>query len=396
MSVTVSATDHLLGVYRRPDVVFHHGRGAYLYDVAGREYLDFISGVGVASLGHAHPRLVSAIAEQAKQLAHTSNLYHHLYQQPVAERLAKLSGLDRAFLCNSGTEAVEACLKFARRYWYAQNAPRHQFVALEHSFHGRTMGALSVTADPHYRDQFAPLVGPVTFVSAEDPDALGHAVTNHTAAIIVEPIQGEGGVRPLARAFAAAASAACARTGALLISDEVQCGLGRTGEPFAGASLGLKPDLMAVGKALGSGFPVAAALFSDRVASAAQPGDHGSTYGGNLLACRAALVFLEELMDGGLLEHVRSVGTVLAELLHGLAARLPRVREVRGAGLMWGLEIEGDALAVVDAARARGLLINRTSATVLRLLPPYIVSAADVSKAVGLLEAALAETETQS
>jgi predicted acetylornithine/succinylornithine family transaminase len=396
VSVTVATSDHLLGVYRRPDVVFERGGGAYLYDTTGREYLDFISGVGVVSLGHAHPALARAIAEQSRELAHTSNLFHHLYQQPVAERLAQLSGLDRAFLCNSGTEAVEACLKFARRYWFTGNAPRHGFVALEHSFHGRTMGALSVTSDPHYRDPFAPLVGPVTFVEPGDEAALNAAVTAETAAVILEPIQGEGGVRPLTSSFAAAVSAACARTGALLICDEVQCGLGRTGEPFAGHALGLQPDLMAVGKALGGGFPVAAALLSERVAAAAQPGDHGSTYGGNVLACRAALVFLQELIDHGLLAHVHEVGTFLGGQLQQLASRLPRVREVRGTGLMWGLEIEGDALQVVDAARARGLLINRTSNTVVRLLPPYVLSAEDASRGVGILEAALAETETQS
>jgi predicted acetylornithine/succinylornithine family transaminase len=395
VSVAVSASDHLLGVYRRPDAVFERGNGVFLYDSTGREYLDFISGVGVVSLGHAHPRLAAAIAEQAGVLAHTSNLFHHRYQAPVAERLATLSGLPRAFLCNSGTEAVEACLKFARRYWHAQNAPRAHFVALDHGFHGRTMGALSVTSDPHYRDPFAPLVGPVTFVSAEDPAAFGAAVTTDTAAVILEPIQGEGGVRPLSAAFAAEVTAACARTGALLIADEVQCGLGRTGVPFASGTLGLAPDLMAVGKALGGGFPVAAALFSERVASAAQPGDHGSTYGGNALACRAALTFLEELMDRGLLDHVRSVGKSLEARLRELAARAPRVREVRGSGLMWGLEIEGDAAAVVDAARERGLLINRTSSTVLRLLPPFVLDAAEAARGVEILEMALLETETR-
>ncbi len=395
MSVVVAA-DHLLGVYRRPDVVFERGSGACLYDSKGREYLDFISGVGVVSLGHGHPRLAAALAEQAGVLAHTSNLFHHPFQGPVADRLAALSGLSRVFLCNSGTEAIEACLKFARRFWTAQNAPRRQFVALEHSFHGRTMGALSVTWDAHYRDPFAPLVGPVTFVSADDPQALDAAITDDTAAVILEPIQGEGGVRPLSREFAAAVSAACRRTGALLICDEVQCGLGRTGVPFASATLGLTPDLMAVGKALGAGFPVAAALFSERVADAAQPGDHGSTYGGNVLACRAALVFLEELMDGGLLERVKTTGAVLEAGLRGLAGRVSRVAEVRGAGLMWGLEIEGDALAVVDAARARGLLINRTSSSVLRLLPPYVVNADEIARGLEVLESALIATEAAS
>ena len=389
MNAVATTTDRLLGVYRKPDVVFNRGTGAWLYDSAGRPYLDFISGVGVTSLGHAHPRVAAALAEQATSLCHTSNLFHHPWQQAVVERLANLSGLDRVFLCNSGTEAVETCLKFARRYWRSQGEERHEFVALERSFHGRTMGALSVTWDAHYRDPFAPLVGPVTFVSPTDPAALADAVTNRTAAVIVEPIQGEGGVRPLSHTFATAIGDACRRTGALLITDEVQCGLGRTGVPFAGPALGLSPDLMAVGKALGAGFPVAAALFSARVAAAAQPGDHGSTYGGNALACRAALVFLEELMDRGLIERVREAGTALERGLRSLAGRVPQIKEVRGAGLMWGLEIEGDALAAVNAARGLGLLVNRTSETVLRLLPPYVVTHGEIERGLELLEAAL-------
>jgi predicted acetylornithine/succinylornithine family transaminase len=394
VSTIAPASDRLLGVYRRPEITFDRGCGAWLYDTAGSAYLDFISGVGVNSLGHAHPRVTAAIAEQAAVVSHTSNLFHHPFQAPLAERLAQLSGLSRAFLCNSGTEAVEACLKFARRYWHAQETPRNTFVALEHSFHGRTMGALSVTWDAHYRDPFAPLVGPVRFVSPHDPDALLSAVDETTAAIILEPIQGEGGVRPLTNAFGAAVTEACAKTGALLIADEVQCGLGRTGVPFASATLGITPDMMAVGKALGAGFPVAAALFSDRVAEAAQPGDHGSTYGGNALACRAALAFLEELIDRDLIGHVKDAGSVLERELRALAKRVPRVTEVRGAGLMWGLEVEGDALAVVDAARRRGLLINRTSATVLRLLPPFVITETEIARAIELLEASLRETDS--
>jgi predicted acetylornithine/succinylornithine family transaminase len=385
----IAAPDHLLGVYRRPGTLFVRGSGPWLFDDRGTAYLDFISGVGVNSLGHAHPRVSAAIAEQAARLGHTSNLFHHPWQAPVAERLSRLSGLPKVFLCNSGTEAVEACLKFARRYWHAQGATRHRFVALEHAFHGRTMGALSVTWDAHYREPFAPLVEPVTFVSPSDPEALLLAVDETTAAVIVEPIQGEGGVRPISRRFADAIREACERRGALLIADEVQSGLGRTGAAFASAALGLSPDLIAVGKALGAGFPVAAALFSDRVAAAAQPGDHGSTYGGNALACRAALVFLEELIEGGLIETVRQSGAVLERELHDLARRVPRIKQVRGAGLMWGLEIEGDALAVVDAARDRGLLINRTSATVLRLLPPFIITGEEIARAIELLEVSL-------
>jgi acetylornithine/N-succinyldiaminopimelate aminotransferase len=391
MSITATTgAGGLLPVYRRPDVVFTRGQGAWLFDERGRAYLDFISGVGVCSLGHAHEGLARALAEQAASLVHTSNLFNHPLQAPVVERLAALSGLPSVFLCNSGTEAVEACLKFARRYWQAQHAPRAGFVALEHSFHGRTMGALSVTWNAQYRDPFAPLVGPVTFVSPADPAALDAAVTADTAAIILEPIQGEGGVRPLSPAFAAAVTDACRRTGALLIADEVQCGLGRTGAPFASPGLGLRPDLMAVGKALGAGFPVAAALFSQAVADAAQPGDHGSTYGGNVLACRAALVFLDELIEGDLLARVANAGSALEAELRALAAREPAVADVRGAGLMWGVEITKDAAAVVEAARARGLLVNKTSSSVLRLLPPFTITIDEAARAVELLGAALA------
>ena len=389
MNVVTVAADRLLPVYRRPEVVFTRGKGAWLFDESGHSYLDFISGVGVMSLGHADEGMARALADQGSQLVHTSNLFHHPLQAPVAERLTRLSGLDRVFLCNSGTEAVEACLKFARRFWHAQQAPRSGFVALEHGFHGRTMGALSVTWDAHYRDPFGPLVGPVTFVSPRDPGALAASVTEQTAAIILEPIQGEGGVRPLSRAFAEAVTDACRRTGALLIVDEVQSGLGRTGLPFASSRLGLQSDLMAVGKALGAGFPVAAALFSQRVAAAALPGDHGSTYGGNAMACRAALVFLDALMTGGLLEHVQRVGAFLEAGLRRLAADDPSITEVRGAGLMWGLEITRDAASVVDAARDLELLINRTSPSVIRLLPPYTITMDEVAQALERLGPAI-------
>jgi acetylornithine/N-succinyldiaminopimelate aminotransferase len=381
--------EHVLQVYRRGSVVFDRGRGCRLFDGDGRSYLDLISGVGVAALGHAHPRLASAIADQAEQLLHTSNLFFHPLQGELATRLANLSGLPRAFFCNSGAEAVEASLKFARRYWHAQGTPRSGFVAFDRSFHGRTMGALSVTWDDHYRAPFKPLVPDVTFVPLDDVDALRAAVTDRTAAVIVEPIQGEGGVRPLGGAMAAAITRACRETGALLIADEIQCGLGRTGRPFYSSALGLTPDLMTIGKSLGAGVPIAATLFSERVASAAAFGDHGSTYGGNLLACRAALVFLDELVDGGLIAHVARVGAHLEASLHALAARQPVIREIRGAGLIWGLELDRPAAPVVDAAIQRGLLVNRTADTVVRLLPPYIITAEEIDEAIGLLDAAL-------
>jgi acetylornithine/N-succinyldiaminopimelate aminotransferase len=380
---------HILQVYKRNAVVFERGRGCRLFDAEGRSYLDLISGVGVASLGHANPKLARAIAAQAEQVLHTSNLFFHPLQGEVASRLSSLSGLPRVFFCNSGTEAVEASLKFARRFWHTQGAPRTGFVAFEHSFHGRTMGSLSVTWDDHYRAPFAPLVPGVTFVPPGDPAALKAAVTASTAAVIMEPIQGEGGVRPMSRAMAAAINEACASTGALLIADEVQCGLGRTGRAFYSSALGLHPDIMALGKALGAGVPVGATLFSERVAQAAAFGDHGSTYGGNLLACRAALVFLEELIDNGLMAHVAEVGAHLEARLRALPGRHPEVRDVRGAGLIWGIELDRPAAPVVEAALQRGLLINRTADTVVRLLPPFIITAAEIDEAVELLDAAI-------
>ena len=379
---------HVLQVYRRAPVVFESGKGCALYTKDGERYLDLISGVGVAALGHGHPALVRALADQASTLIHTSNLFHHPLQSELASRLSALSGLPRAFFCNSGAEAVEACLKFARRFWHAQNTPREGFVAFDHSFHGRTMGAVSVTWDGHYRDPFAPLVPGVTFVDPNDTAAIAAAITTSTAAVIVEPIQGEGGVRPIPQAAADAIVAACRRTGALLIADEIQCGLGRTGKAFHFPALGLTPDLIAIGKALGAGVPIGAALFSDRVAAAAKPGDHGSTYGGNLLACRAALTFLDEL-EGGLMDHVAKAGAYLERGLRAIASRQPAIREVRGAGLMWGLDIDRPAAAVVDAARERRLLINRTSDTVIRLLPPYVITEREIDEALPLLEAAI-------
>jgi predicted acetylornithine/succinylornithine family transaminase len=390
-SIQARESQYVLHTYRRQPVAFVRGKGPRLYDVDGREYLDFVSGIGVASLGHAHPGLAAAVSDQAATLLHTSNLYYHPFQAEAAARLSTLSGLSRTFFCNSGAEANEACLKFARRYWHTQGvANRTAFVALENAFAGRTMGALSVTYDEHYRTPFEPLLGPVTFVDADSPDALHAAVTDRTAAVIAEPIRGEGGVRPLTRAFAEAISDVCRRTGTLLIADEVQTGLGRTGHPFHFQALGWEPDLVSVGKALGSGVPVGAALISERVAKTISAGDHGSTYGGNLLATRAAAFFLEELMDRGLLEHVRTVGDHLERHLRTLALKYPVITEVRGAGLMRGIELRIDAASVVDTARERGLLVNRTNEKVVRLLPPLTISAADIDAGIDILDSVLA------
>jgi acetylornithine/N-succinyldiaminopimelate aminotransferase len=395
-NVFARETQYVLQTYRRNPITLVRGQGVRLYDGSGREYLDLLSGIGVASLGHGHPALSRAIAEQAETLIHTSNLFYHPLQGQLAERLAQLSGLSRAFFCNSGTEAVEGCLKFARRFWHTRGEPRAEFIALDESFHGRTFGSLSVTSDEHYRKPFEPLLPTVKFVRTNDPAALAAAVSPATAAIIAEPVLGEGGIVPLTAEFAAAIGEACGRSGALFIADEVQSGLGRTGHPFHFQSLGLTPDLVAVGKALGSGVPVGAALVSQKVADAISYGDHGTTYGGNLLACRAALTVVEEIFDNGVAENVRRVGVPFEQRLRAIAARHGIVKEVRGAGLMWGVELHRDAAPVVPAGLERGVILNRTAETVIRLLPPFIITESDALEALGRFESALAAVGAQA
>lgn len=390
IATTVQAVEaaHVLQTYKRQPVVFVRGEGVWLIADDGTRYLDLLSGIGVNVLGHGHPALVAAVREQVGELVHTSNLFYHPYQGALAEKLTRASGLPRAFFCNSGAEAVEGCLKFARRFWYTAGRPRTQFIAFERGFSGRTMGALSTTWDAHYREPFGPLVPEVRFVSNDDPDDLLAAVSDDTAAILAEPIQGEGGVRPLPPRIVAAINKACAQTGALYIADEVQSGLGRTGRLFHFEALGLCPDLISVGKALGGGIPIGAVLVSERVAATISAGDHGTTYGGNPLACRAGLAVMETL-EGGLLEHVRTVGPVLERALKAMAARHPMVVEVRGANLMQGVVLDRDAAPVVPAALERGLIVNRTAEKVVRLLPPYVISEAEIHEAVARLDAAL-------
>jgi acetylornithine/succinyldiaminopimelate/putrescine aminotransferase len=353
-------SQYVLQTYRRTPITLVRGEGVRLFDSEGREYFDLLSGIGVASLGYAHPRLTAAIADQAKTLLHTSNLFFHPLQGQLAQRLVTMSGLSRAFFCNSGTEAVEACLKFTRRYWYTLGEKRTDIIAFEESFHGRTMGALSVTSDEHYRTPFEPLLGNVRWMSTEDPDAVAAAITTNTAAVIIEPIQGEGGIRVISPALARAINDACARTGTLIIADEVQCGLGRTGEAFYSPVVGLRPDLMSLGKALGAGVPVG-----------------------------AALCFLDELTTGGVMAHVQRTGRHFEQRLRAMAAAHPIVKEVRGAGLMWGLDLTIDAAPVVPAALERGVIVNRTAETVVRLLPPLVISEGETDEALNRLDAAL-------
>ena len=381
---------HIVQTYRRTPIVLVRGKGVRVYDSEGREYLDLLAGIGVGALGHGHEGLAKAIAEQSREMIHCSNLFFHPLQGQVAERLAKLSGLSRAFFCNSGAEAVEACLKFARRYWHTKGIlDRTEIIAMEGDFHGRTMGALSTTWTEHYRTPFEPLLPNVRFV-APNSAALRAAVTEKTAAIILEPIQGEGGVRPLTQEFADTVTDVCRRTGTLLIADEVQCGLGRTGQAFFFQQLGMNPDLVPVGKALAGGVPMGAALVKEEVAAALAYGDHGTTFGGNLLACRAALVCLDELTDG-LMTHVRTVGAHLEAKLRQMQKKYPAIVDVRGAGLMWGIELNIDAAPVHEAATRQGVLVNRTAGTVIRLLPPLIITEEELNRALGLLDSAFSE-----
>ena len=386
---------HIIQTYRRTPIVLVRGKGVRVFDADGREYLDLLAGIGVGALGHGHEGLARAIAEQSREMIHCSNLFFHPLQGQVAERLARLSGLSRSFFCNSGAEAVEACLKFARRYWFSKGTTgRTEIIAMEGDFHGRTFGALSTTWDEHYRAPFAPLLPNVRFVPVNNPAALREAVTGKTAAIILEPIQGEGGVRPLTQAFADAVDEVCRKTGTLLIADEVQCGLGRTGQPFYFQKLGLRPDLVSVGKALAGGVPMGAAIVSEDVASALAFGDHGSTFGGNLLACRAALVCLDEL-SAGLMAHVKELGVHLEAKLRDMQKKHPAIVAVRGAGLMWGLELSDEpkdvAVAVHEAAIRQGVLVNRTAGKVIRLLPPLVITKAELDRALSLLDAAFSE-----
>ena len=394
--IIAKEAEHVLQVYKRIPIMFVRGQGSHLIDEHGQKYLDLLSGIGVASLGHAHTKLADIIGKQAHELLHTSNLYFHPLQAEVASHLSRLSGLTRTFFCNSGTEAVEACLKFARRYWYSQgDKNRSGIVAFDGSFHGRTFGSLSVTAGETYRAPFSPLLPGVQFVSPLDIEQIKRSITDQTAAVIVEPIQGEGGVRPIPTETAQALADICSTTQTLLIADEVQCGLGRTGQPFYSSTLGLTPDLMALGKALGAGIPIGAALLSEKVSSSVSYGDHGSTYGGNPLACQAALVFLNALEDG-LIQRVSDAGERLRSGLGKLVSSSDELHEVRGAGLMCGIEVDiAVADQIVNTALEHKLLINRTAGTVVRLLPPLTISNEDIDDGLFRLRAAFSDAGAQ-
>ena len=383
----------LLPTYDRQKVLFTRGRGIYLWDSRGKRYLDFLSGIGVNALGHAHPAIQRVLKKQAGKLIHTSNLFYHEYQAELAKRLTKISGLDRAFFCNSGTEAWEGALKLARAFARVNNNNGHKakwrLLALENSFHGRTFGSLATTGQEKYRHPFAPLVPGVNFVAFNDSQDLKRQFDGSVCAVCVETIQGEGGIRPVSPEFLRLARELTQKSGALLVLDEIQCGLGRTGKYFAYQHYGITPDIMTAAKPLAAGLPLGALLTTDRVASGMHPGLHGTTFGGGPLACVVAIEFLREL--DGLLGHVSKLGKYFLRQLEELQSKHAAVKDVRGMGLMLAIDLDSadTAKAVVNQLLERGILINRTHDTVLRFLPPYIIEKKHIDEVVNALDRAL-------
>ena len=377
--------EYLLQNYARYPLVLARGRGCYVYDLEGRRYLDFIAGIGVNALGHAHPRIVAAIREQAGLLIHTSNLYYNQYQGPLAKRLAEISGLQRTFFANTGTEAMEGALKMVHAHGRAIHPEKYEIISLENSFHGRTLGALSITGQAKYRTDFEPLIPGVKFVPVNDIAALDAAFTERTAGIVLEMIQGEGGIYPLTHQFVAKARELADRHNALLVADEIQCGVGRPGTYFAyqRAQPVILPDVMAAAKPLACGLPLGVIVANERAAAAIKPGMHGSTFGGGALACRVAIEFLDVLEE--LLPSIQRVGGYFHVVLNDLARKHAFVKEVRGFGLMLGMELAVPGKQLVLDAMAEGLLINCTHDTVLRFLPPYIATEKDVDQVVKVL-----------
>lgn len=373
---------YLLQNYARYPLVLKRGRGCWAYDVNGKRYLDLISGIGVNALGHAHPRITRVIREQASLLVHSSNLYYHEYQGALAKKLAEVSGLQRAFFCNSGTESMEGAIKMIHSHGRKVREDKFEIVALENSFHGRSIGALSVTGQPKYRTDFEPLMPGVRFVAYEDEAALEQAVSGRTAGIIVETIQGEGGIYPVSGGWLRKARELADRFNALLVFDEIQCGIGRPGTHFAYQlhTPAVMPDIVTMAKPISCGLPLGAVLMNERAAATIAPGMHGTTFGGGALTCRVSLEFFEILDE--LLPQMRRVSAYFFAELGKLQAKHPFIKEIRGQGLMIGMELEFNCGRLVQEAIAEGLLINVTHGNVIRLLPPYILTEKEVDRAI--------------
>jgi acetylornithine/N-succinyldiaminopimelate aminotransferase len=380
----------LLQTYNRYPVVFERGKGVFLFDLDGKKYLDFVAGLGVNALGHAHPRIVKVIREQAARAIHLSNLYYNEYQALLAEKLCGLSGLHRVFFSNSGTEAIEGSIKLARLAGHrAGGEAKSRLVALEGSYHGRTFGSMSLTGQDKYRKGFEPLLDEVKFVPQNDVAALRSAVNDETCAIVLEPIFGEGGIYECSTAFLQECRALADRHHAALIFDEIQCGLGRTGNIFAFQTFGVMPDIVAIAKPIAAGLPLGAFLAKENFASAISVGQHGTTFGGGPLACRVALEYLAILEDDRLLENVARVGAYLQQELKLLTERFAAAEEVRGRGLIQGLQLGVPARPIVEQALAKGVLFNSTQDTVLRFLPPFLLQEKHVDKGMRVLKSLL-------
>jgi acetylornithine/N-succinyldiaminopimelate aminotransferase len=392
---------YLMNTYRRPPLVFTHGRGCRLYDSHGREYLDFLGGIAVNALDHAHPRLVRVIRREAGRAIHLSNLFQNPFQAPLARKLVEWSGLDRVFFTNSGSEAIDGALKLARAYAHAKSqatsaTPKTRILALENSFHGRTFGALAITHPAKYREPFAPLVPGVEFVRFNDVADLQAKFDNTVCALVLETIQGEGGIFPVSEAFWQSARSLATQHDAALIADEIQCGLGRTGRHFACQKFSTRPDILALAKPLAGGLPLGAIIANEKFASAFAPGMHGSTFGGGPLICAVALEFLNIIEDSNLLRNIRERGAELRQGIEKLAAKFAFIREVRGEGLILGIDLSIDGAAIVSEALRGGLLINCTHEHILRLLPPFLIRSKDVAEFLNKLEKALKQAAKPS
>lgn len=385
------ATDYL-PVFHRYPVALDHGEGIYLYDVDGRRYSDFLAGIAVNVLGHNYPPLVQTIAAQASKLIHVSNLYYTKAQADAAHRLVRLTGLDRAFFCNSGAEANEGAIKLARKWAHTMDAHKSEIITAEHSFHGRTLATLTATGQSKYQEGFGPLPAGFSYVPYGDLAALEAKMTDKTAAVMLETIQGEGGVYVPSKSYIEGVRALCDAHNALLIFDEIQSGMGRTGKFMAYEIYGVQPDIVTLAKGLAGGVPIGAFVVREKVAQALNPGDHGTTFGGNPLACAAANVVMDAIAKQGILGHVEKVGRYFKAALEDLRKKYPKlIMDVRGEGLLLGMEISVDGRGIVNACLSKGFIINCTAGNVLRFVPPLIVKAAEIDALLAVLEPILAE-----
>ncbi len=387
------AESALLHTYNRYQIVWEKGDGMYLYDIEGRKYLDFVAGIAVFALGYNNKAYNDALKAQIDKVIHTSNYYYNIPAIEAAKKLKKISGMDRIFYTNSGAEAVEGALKAARKYAFLRDGHTdHEIIAMNHSFHGRTMGALSVTGNPHYREAFEPLIGNIRFADFNDFESVKAQVTENTCAIIFETVQGEGGIYPADESFMKQVRALCDEKDILLILDEIQCGVGRTGAMYAWQRYGVKPDIMTSAKAIGCGVPVGAFMMTEKVAQQSlTSGDHGTTYGGNPLACAAIAKVLDLFEEQNILANVNETGAYLYEKLDALTAKYDQIRAHRGIGLMQGLECDMPVNDIIHRAIEKGLLLINAGTNIIRFIPPLIVSKEDVDKMIEIVDACFAE-----